>query len=236
MPPIHSFTDWNKRPSDREEKIEPFRKYIFICEGEKTEVWYFKRLISLRKQLNIHPLIDIRLWERTEEDLHISAPIRLIQLANTSRTDEKLDFDPEHDKIIIVFDADRFVKRPEEYNSIITTGEPDNILAVTNPSFELFLLLHLPDSYKAIIKPHEKEILENKKDGSQRFVQKLLSTSIGINSKKNPDIAYLADNIMAAIQEEKNINQDIHNALIKLTSNVGKIVEMILHDSITLAP
>ena len=59
MPPIRTYTDWNKRPSDREDKIEPFRKYVFICEGANTEVWYFQKLIDIRKRLGIHPLIDI---------------------------------------------------------------------------------------------------------------------------------------------------------------------------------
>ena len=75
--PVHTYTNWNQRPSDQEEQIEPFRKYIFICEGANTETFYFKRLIDLRKELGIHPLIDIRLWEKTEEDKNISFAKRL---------------------------------------------------------------------------------------------------------------------------------------------------------------
>ena len=76
--PVHTYTNWNQRPSDQEEQIEPFRKYIFICEGANTETFYFKRLIDLRKELGIHPLIDIRLWEKTEEDKNISFAKRLL--------------------------------------------------------------------------------------------------------------------------------------------------------------
>lgn len=60
--PVHTYTNWNKRSSDLEEQIEPLRKYYFICEGANTETFYFKKLIDLRKNLGIHPLIDIRLW------------------------------------------------------------------------------------------------------------------------------------------------------------------------------
>ena len=45
--PVHAYTNWNQRPSDREEQIEPFRKYFFICEGANTETFYFKRLPSI---------------------------------------------------------------------------------------------------------------------------------------------------------------------------------------------
>ena len=54
MAPVRTYTDWNKRPFDQEAQIEPYRKYFFICEGSNTEVWYFKKLIDLRKQLRIH--------------------------------------------------------------------------------------------------------------------------------------------------------------------------------------
>ena len=66
--PVHAYTNWNKRESDHEEQVEPFRKYFFICEGANTETFYFKKLIDLRKELGIHPLIDIRLWEKTGQD------------------------------------------------------------------------------------------------------------------------------------------------------------------------
>lgn len=31
--PVHTYTNWNKRLSDEEEQIEPYRKDFFICEG-----------------------------------------------------------------------------------------------------------------------------------------------------------------------------------------------------------
>ncbi len=83
--PVHTYTNWNQRPSDREEQIEPFRKYFFICEGANTETFYFKRLIDLRKELGIHPLIDIRLWEKTEEDKNISFAKRLVDFAEEQK-------------------------------------------------------------------------------------------------------------------------------------------------------
>ena len=47
--PVHTYTNWNTRPSDQEEQIEPFRKYFFICEGANTETFYFRRLIDLHQ-------------------------------------------------------------------------------------------------------------------------------------------------------------------------------------------
>ena len=87
MAPVRTYMNWNKRSSDTREQQEPFRKYFFICEGENTEVWYFRKLIDIRKQLGIHSLIDIRLMEKTEEDAHLSNPRALLAFAEKQKKD-----------------------------------------------------------------------------------------------------------------------------------------------------
>lgn len=52
MPPVRSYTNWNKRSSDKLEKIEPYKKYFIICEGRNTETFYFKKLIDIRSIKN----------------------------------------------------------------------------------------------------------------------------------------------------------------------------------------
>ncbi len=61
MPPIRTYTDWNKRPSDHEDQMEPFRKYVFICEGANTEVWYFRKLMDMLGFLRL------RAWDAQRE-------------------------------------------------------------------------------------------------------------------------------------------------------------------------
>ena len=100
--PVHTYTNWNSRPSDREEQVEPYRKYYFICEGANTETFYFEKLIDLRKDLGIHPLIDIRLWEKTEGDRNISFAKNLVRFAYEQKSLESNGFDVERDKMIIV--------------------------------------------------------------------------------------------------------------------------------------
>jgi len=54
----------------------------------------------------------------------------------------------------------------------------------------------------------------------------------GMNAKKNPEIGDLADNVLVAIEQEKNINQDIHDLKGKVSSNVGKVIEEIINENI----
>lgn len=232
MAPIRSYTNWNSRPTDKEEQIEPYRKYFFICEGANTETWYFKKLIDIRKSLNIHPLIDIRLLEKTEGDKDISFPRKLITFAETQKDNEEINFDRERDKMIIVFDADIFEKKVTDYDDVIALGEANgNVLAVSNPSFELYLLLHFAGSYEQDIVPNVKEIIANEKDGNQTFIYKLLLNRTGINPKKNSDIGNLALNVETAIVQEKKLNQNIHDCKGKITCNIGQIIDEIRKDT-----
>lgn len=231
MAPVRSYTNWNSRHTDNEEQREPYRKYFFICEGANTETWYFRKLIDIRKSLNIHPLIDIRLLEKTEEDKDISFPRKLIAFAEGQKENESISFDKERDKMIIVFDADIFEEKVQDYDEVVALGEEDNILAVSNPAFELFLLLHFENAYEEDIKPFEDQIIKNKKDGNQTFIYKLLLARTGMNPKKNSAIGKLAKNVDIAIAQERKINGDIHECKGKVTCNIGKIIEEIRNDS-----
>lgn len=230
MPPIHVYTNWNSRVTDNEPRIEPYRKYFFICEGKNTEPWYFRKLIDLRQELGIHSMIDICLLEKTEGDKDISYPMNLIEFADKQKGLPDVEFDSKRDRMIVVFDADIFESKVTNYDEVVEFGEKRNILAVTNPGFELFLLLHFEGAYETDIVPHSEEIIRNEKVGKQRFIYSLLLKRTGINSKKNSEIGKLAANVKTAIEQEKKLNQDIHDCHGKITSNVGKIIEGIMRD------
>lgn len=164
MAPVRSYTNWNSRSTDNEEQREPYRKYFFICEGANTETWYFRKLIDIRKSLNIHPLIDIRLLEKTEEDKDISFPRKLIAFAESQKENLDISFDKERDKMIIVFDADIFEEKVQDYDEVVALGEAENILAVSNPAFELFLLLHFENAYaEKILSRMKRRLLKMRK-------------------------------------------------------------------------
>ena len=228
--PVHTYTNWNSRPSDNEEQIEPFRKYFFICEGANTETFYFKRLIDLRKELGIHPLIDIRLWEKTDEDKNLSFAKNLVVFAEKQKSIPDNDFDPERDKMVIVFDGDIFEEKVQGYDELIAQIEKTGIAAVSNPGFELFLILHIDGGYEQRIKGHEHEYMTMDEKGSYSYAYNVLLELTRMNAKKNEKIGNLADNVLTAIEQEKKINQDIHEIKGKVSSNIGKIIETIINE------
>ena len=228
--PVHTYTNWNTRPSDKEEQIEPFRKYFFICEGANTETFYFRRLIDLRKQLGIHPLIDIRLWEKTGKDRDISYAKKLVEFAEIQKQNIDNGFDLERDKMIIVFDGDIFEEKVQGYDELIASIEKTDTAAVTNPGFELFLILHIDGSYERYIKGHEAEYLRVDEQGKYSHAYNVLLKLTGMNAKTNSRIGELADNVLTAIKQEKLINQDIHHLKGNVSSNIGKIIEDIINE------
>lgn len=227
--PVHTYTNWNSRPSDQEEQVEPFRKYYFICEGANTETFYFEKLIDLRKELGIHPLIDIRLWEKTEGDKNISFAKNLAAFAKEQKSLAENEFDSDRDKMIIVFDGDIFEEKVQGYDELIASIEEHDIAAVSNPGFELFLLLHIDGSFEKYIQGHEVDFL-TMVDGKYAYAYNALLDATGMKAKKNANIGNLAENVMIAIRQEKLINQDIHQLKGKVSSNIGLIIEGIINE------
>lgn len=184
----------------------------------------------MRKQLGIHPLIDIRLWEKTDEDRNLSFAKKLADFAEKQKQNPDNDFDSERDKMVIVFDGDIFEEKVQGYDELIASIEENDIAAVTNPGFELFLILHVEGSYERNIKGHETEFLSMDERGRYSYAYNVLLELTGINAKTNSKIGELADNVFVAIAQEKMINQDIYQLKGNVSSNVGKIIESIINE------
>ena len=231
MAPIRQYDKWNERSTDNLSKQDPYRKYFFICEGENTETSYVKELINIRSNLGIHPQINVILLEKTEKDSGISDPLRLLQFANEQKANSELNFEAGLDHMVAVFDADVFEDRKDNFDTVLALAkENDDLLALTNPSFELFLLLHRENAFSLYVQPNEKKILENKRDGKRRFVEKLFAQVYGLNPKTNPKVGLLAKDVLIAISEEQHLNRDLTQCKGTLTSNVGEIINSIITD------
>lgn len=132
--------------------------------------------------------------------------------------------------MIIVFDGDIFEEKVQGYDDLVASIEESDIAAVTNPGFELFLILHIDESYEHYIKGHEAEFLSVDEKGKYSHAFNVLRNLTGMNAKTNPKIGELADNVLIAIKQEKQINQNIHQLKGKVSSNGGKIIEDIINE------
>jgi len=236
MAPLREHSSWDKRYETDKPEIEPSRKYYIIAEGSNTELFYFSSLVDKFKNQRINNVEIIYLNKEGEIETH-SHPKNLLEFINDKRK-EKFDsgeFDKERDKFVIIFDRDSF-RKPEEYLKYVDKAGNENILGVTNPSFELWLILHSENSFEKYIRKNEHKILENKKEKGKRYICKLFSEVFdGMDSKTNEKgIRKLVEFTDIAISQERKLCQDKVKLADCIGSNVGILIEEIGKNSLDL--
>lgn len=228
MPPLNSLETWSVRSSRGNRK--PKSKCFFIGEGPNTEYWYLKSLAVRLAKMNAPELIELRPVERTGNERNQSAPKKLLEQAQLIRDDAEIyGFDPNADRIVVFFDADVYKGDSGLYMSDLDMFSGVAEVAVTNPSFELYLLLHLDDALEKYVLPNEEEILGNGYVGRRRYVEKLASDVLGFNVKRNEKVGELARRFGVAAMNERALNQDPSQSIGRLTSNVGARIMEVMH-------
>lgn len=223
----------NRRHIDDYEK-EPNKKIFIVFEGEKTEIKYFEGLINYSKELGISSLIELVIMTKKSEYKGNSNPHQLIDLANRKiqefNADDSKIYDKERDKFLIVMDRDR--KDFMGYDKFISDNQNKFILAVTNPCFELWLLLHKENSVEEIINPNYDKILENNKvSGTHSFMSKIISDEYGMNTKSGMRFLPFKDHVLQAIEQEEKLEQDLSKLENRVGSNIGSIIKKELLDN-----
>lgn len=127
-----------RRPARRPGTVEPKRRLLAVCEGAVTEPEYIKGFSALRR----NPLVEIEVAgdhgvPRTLVEAAKKARDRALSDAK-AQGDENLSFD----EIWCVFDVD---DHPALNDAIQMARDNGIQIAVSNPSFELWLLLHFRD-------------------------------------------------------------------------------------------
>lgn len=207
--------------------LNPKSKYYIIPEGEKTEIQYFLGIRDNAREININSLIEVIPIENDDEELGQSHPIRKITNFNEDIENNKFLYDKEIDKVCFVIDRDPQNFSEQQYDNFLKMCKDYNYkVYVSNPTFELFLLLH-DDKIFDIDKT---AMLENRRvSNSKRFLEVKLSEIFGCN-KKNINFEKFKVNIKKAINNEKQFEEDLINLKHKLGSNVGTLLDEMIED------
>lgn len=209
------------------------RNFFFVCEGQKTEVNYFNSLHENSRKINLRDNVKINIYKKEGDEAGFSSAQGVLQLALKYKEEliEAGKYVEGTDRVVIVFDLDVLRKRQtiNIYEDILKRCEEEKIyVAVTNPAFELFLMLHHEDSIEKVIQPNYSIILENKKPrgDKRRPVERMLSSNYQVNSKQRAHYNDIVGKVKVAIENEKHdiINNDIKQGLELLTCNVGCLI------------
>lgn len=181
-----------KRDFKRKSGFRDSRLIIIAAEGEETEKQYFDGL----KAYYENPRVHIKVMERFDS---ASDPERIIKILDNFRSDYKLR--KGHDQLWLVVDVDRWGNR--KLSSVSQECIQKHYrLAVSNPSFELWFLLHIRpiSSYS-----HQElaELSENRKHGKRTRLEIELISLLGNYNKRRPNMDYFAPRVFTAIENAR---------------------------------
>ena len=185
-----------KRDFKRKSGLRDARLIIIAAEGEKTEKIYFEGLKEHYKNPRVHV-------EVLEHLLAGSEPEKIILALDHFRSEYNLR--KGYDELWLVTDVDRW----REKLAFVAQQclQKQYHLAVSNPAFEIWLLLHIRDlaSYPAEVLA---EFLENRKTGDRTRVSLELLNLLGSYNKANLDMIYFAPRAQAAILNGRAVDQN----------------------------
>ena len=134
---------------------------------------------------------------------------------------EEILFAKERDCICIIIDRDRGSFSDKQYDEILNKCKESNYrLFVSNPTFEFWLLLHSNN----IITYDKTELLENKKTGDKRHLERILSKEFNGYNKSNLVFKKFLPNIDLAIDNEKLFCEEIEKLKYDLGTNIGTLL------------
>lgn len=207
------------------ESIEPNTLYCIAFAGEgKTEYEYFDKIIDNAEKLGISKYVKIEPLETEDENDTQSHPKHVIELLHERKGNPDFGYDPH--EIWMVVDRDRQNVKKGQLIEIIKTCEQEGYnLALSNPTFELWLLLHIID----IDTYNLEDLLKNKKTGKKRFLEREIGKLC--EGYRKPHIPFEIDSEMIsnAIKRSKELDIDNYKLINKLGTNVCILVEHILN-------
>ena len=208
-----------------EEELNPKKIIIISCEGSNTEPAYFK---AIKEKLSkyISALIKVEL---VPKEAGASEPKDIVcNLDDFLHT--KYDYKSEYDdELWVVWDREKVDSRKKHILEILPECKEKNYnIAMTNPLFEFWLLLHIED----ITKYDNNKLYTNDRETAskkRRYIDKELSNilSNGYNKKNfNKDIV-TKDNIDRALEQEKLFETEVEKIIDNLGSNIGDLIRSI---------
>lgn len=187
---------------------------------------------------NLKPII-LNLFESAPESLDLKEATKitsnfLIKELNISDSIVQIEdyinrqfvtYEEGHDKICLIADRDKQSFKEYQYDYVIKTcNEKGYEFYVSNPCFELWLLMH----YDEILTMDKDKLLANSKEtpkSKKRFLEKQLSNLMDGYNKNNLDFEKLIHRISKAVQNEKSFCENAENLKMDLGCNIGLLIE-----------
>lgn len=206
----------------REEKrLSPRSRFFIACEGRRTEYQYFKGLMQYPDDLGISPMVEmipLRHGPNTG-----SNPLNIFE-ETLEILSQSSHYHPDLDAVTIIVDRDRQSFKEFQYEAMLALCKETGFhLCITNPCFELWLLMH----YSDLSEYNHQLLLENRKIGSRTQVERYLMDKLGgrYNKSRIQFSRFFRGRVHTAIVNAKSFPHEAELLKNQLGSGVGALIE-----------
>ncbi|MBR4028394.1 MAG: RloB domain-containing protein [Alistipes sp.] len=187
---------------ERHEAFRDARIIVVASEGKDTERIY---LHALANEFS-NPRIHVHILERNEDEQNNSSPEHVLKQLNDYKGQYALEAD---DELWLVIDKDRWTEAMLSHVATVCVQDNFMHMALSNPCFELWLLLHLVD---VELLTHEEQELwrknRRKSKNTDPYLKIRLRQEIGSYHESSYDTQIFMTNINAAIERARALDKN----------------------------
>ena len=192
----------NSLMRERREAFRDARLIVIASEGKDTERIYFK---ALAKEYT-NPRVHVHILGRSEAEQNNSSPEHVLKQLNNYKEQYELEAD---DELWLVVDKDRWTVAMLSRVATECSQEVAMHMALSNPCFELWLLLHIEDA--ASLTPEEQMLwMENrrKSKNADPYLKVRLRQKMGSYHESAYDALSLIVHVEDAIERAKTLDKN----------------------------
>ena len=187
---------------ERREAFRDARLIVIASEGKATERIYFK---ALAKEYT-NPRVHVHILERSIDEQNNSSPEHVLKQLNDYKSQYELEAD---DELWLVADKDRWTEAMLSRVATECSQEVAMHMALSNPCFELWLLLHIEDA--AALPPEEqKQWMENRRKSrnADPYLKVRLRKNMGSYHESSYDALALIAHVEDAIERARTLDEN----------------------------
>lgn len=187
---------------ERREAFLDARLIVIASEGKDTERIYFK---ALAKEYT-NPRVHVHILKRCEDEKNNSSPEHVLEQLNEYKCQYELEAD---DELWLVTDKDHWTEAMLSRVATECMQDVSMHMALSNPCFELWLLLHLVDV--SSLTPEEQLLwMENrrKSKSSNPYLKVLLRQKMGSYHESAYDVLTLIQHVEVAIERARLLDKN----------------------------
>lgn len=186
---------------ERREAFRDARLIVIASEGKDAERIYFT---ALAKEYT-NPRVHVHILERSENEQNNSSPEHVLKQLNDYKSKYELEAD---DELWLVVDKDQWKDKTLSRVATECALEVSMHMALSNPCFELWLLLHMEDA--ASLTPEEHMLwMENrrKSKNADPYLKVRLRQKMGTYHESSYDAMTLIAHIEDAIKRARALDK-----------------------------